>query len=163
MSKSHTQALLDLLGELQAGMESLAQLEELKTLAIATRDLDALADLTTREHELNAGVRALEQERRAAVIGLVGPDAPEPTIRQLADSLPGLEGSAIRLAGEELRAAVDRLQGMVRRNAELLAWSADLARATAQWLLGYGATTPAYTRWGDREAEPVLSARGWSA
>lgn len=155
--------LIGILDELRAQVETISHLERLKTHAISARDLDSLAEITQREESGNEALRALEQQRHALVRGFYAEGEIEPTIQQLASRLAGPTAEELRVAGEALRSTIDDLRQLTRRNEGLLGWAADLARSTAQWLLGYGQAAPAYTRFGDRQSEPALSARNWNA
>lgn len=155
--------LIALLGELRDCVESVAHLERLKTHAIAARDLQDLADITRREEEATTTVRELEQQRATLLERWFGHQHVEPTIAQLAEAFGGYEAQALHQAGQELRREIDNLRSLTGHNANLLTWAADLAKNTAQWLLGYGQVAPAYNRSGDREAESALSARIWNA
>jgi hypothetical protein len=151
------------MGDLRSEVESLAHLERLKTQAIAARDIDALTELSQREAEATANMHDLELRRTSLVRALAGAHIEEPTVEEVAATLGGAYAEALRDSGQQLRSSIDDLRRVTSRNASLLNWAAEMARATAQWLLGYGQTTPVYNRLGDHQLEPAVPARRWNA
>ena len=160
---AEAQDLIALLGQIQGLVESLAHEEHLKTQAIAARNLEALADITERQESLSLKLAAFELERQE-LVRACDPGAPiDPTVQQLADSIGGAVGTRLRIAGQELVNTVAQLRAAAHANAGTLQWAAELTRAVAQWLLGYGQTVPGYTRSGSLQADQLLSARDWRA
>ncbi|MBI4214354.1 MAG: flagellar protein FlgN [Chloroflexi bacterium] len=162
-SSAWFQELLRLLAEMREEAEAISHLEQAKTEAIASRDIAELAEITRREEELGTNLRALEQRRQGLVQAWAPTAEIDPTVEELASRLAEPRASALRSAGAELRSAVQRLKEETHRNGELLLWSADLARATAQWLAGFGQSSPVYTRTGTHVREDLRPVQDWRA
>lgn len=160
---TEAQALLELLARLHAEIEAMAKLEHLKQEAVVAHDLAALAEVSARQEERAEILRNLEAERQELVGRFRVDGQPEPTVRELAERLPPPSGEALQEAATDLVITVQRLRQQALANASLLVWAADLARVTAQWMLGPTQAAPAYNRLGDREPDAQLSGRDWSA
>lgn len=157
------QELTSLLEAIRDEVEAIAHVERLKSFAIAGRNLDDLAEITSRQEANTRVLQALEERRHTLVLRLASADLPEPTVHELATGIGGPAGEALRTAADDLRSTIEQLRGAAHRNRDLLQWASALAGAVAQWLLGYGQATPAYTRSGGLQREDQLSARGWTA
>jgi hypothetical protein len=155
--------LLELLDRLQREIEVMDQLECQKQVAVIGHDLAVLAEVSAQQEESAATLRELETERQELVAGFCEPGEPELTVQQLAARLPAPVGEAVQRAASEIVVGIQRLRQHAYSNAALLVWAAELARTTAQWMLGQGQPAPAYNRLGDREQDPRLSARAWNA
>ena len=160
---AEAQDLLGVLGEIQCIVESLAVEERLKTRAIAGRDLGTLAEITERQEALSDELRALELKRQALIRACDQGTLDDPTVQQLADSIGGAIGAQLRLAGQELVSTVAQLRAAAHTNAGTLQWAAELTRAVAQWLLGYGQIVPAYNKLGNLQPDQLASVRDWRA
>lgn len=157
------QALMDLLARFHAEVDALADLEQLKQDAVITSDLTALAQVSVEQEKQGGRLRDLEAERQMLVSQFRKDGQPEPTVRELAEQLPPPSGEALQQAATNLVITVQRMRQQAQANASLLLWAADLARNTAQWLLGQGQNASGYNRLGDRESKGQLSVRAWSA
>jgi hypothetical protein len=157
------QQLIELLEAIRDQVDAIAHIERLKSLAIAGRDLESLAEITAREEANTDVLRALEVRRQQMVYQLAPGSSPNVTISDLAVGLRMPEGDALLDAADSLRSTVATTREIAHRNSGLLQWAAELAGTAAHWILGHTEISPAYTRSGTRQQDLQLSVRGWNA
>jgi hypothetical protein len=120
------QALRDLVATLreQAGrLETILELTEAQTAAIAARDIDRISRLTGEiEREVLDG-RVVEERRAgfaAELADALGRYDGDVTLGTLADALPGPDGRLLRSAAEDVVRCVERLGRQSEANRSLL-------------------------------------------
>ncbi len=120
------QALRDLILTLreQAGrLETLLELTEAQTSAIAARDIEKIGRLTgIIEREVLDG-RVVEERRAgfaAELAAALGREDGQVTVSNLADGLPPVEGRALRTAADAVVRCVERLGRQSAANRALL-------------------------------------------
>ena len=103
----------------------LIPIEEEKTRAIIANDLEALQDITVREHDLVDETSALENKRERVAIDIatvLGRDPKTITLEQIASVLKNQPADQKKLqeVHDRLRRTVSRLQELNNQNKQLL-------------------------------------------
>lgn len=109
----------------------LIPIEEEKTRAIIANDLQALQDITVREHELVDRTSALEGKREQIAVDIatvLGKDPKTITLEQIADVLKNQpsDQKKLRDVHDRLKKTVQRLQEVNGQNKELLKEAMDM-------------------------------------
>lgn len=109
----------------------LIPIEEEKTRAIITNDLEALQDITVREHELVDQTSALENKREQVAIDIatvLGRNPKTITLEEIADVLKNQpnDQKKLRDVHDRLKRTVARLQEVNEQNKELLKEAMDM-------------------------------------
>ena len=109
----------------------LIPIEEEKTRAIITNDLEALQDITVREHELVDQTSALENKREQVAIDIatvLGRNPKTITLAEIADVLKNQpnDQKKLRDVHDRLKRTVARLQEVNEQNKELLKEAMDM-------------------------------------
>ena len=123
--------LIDTLNAEEALYGELIPIEEEKTRAIISNDLEALQDITVREHELVDRTSALENKREQVAIDIatvLGKDPKTVTLEQIAGALKNqpVDQKKLREVHDRLRKTVSRLQQLNDQNKELLKEAMDM-------------------------------------
>ena len=105
----------------------LIPIEEEKTRAIIANDLEALQDITVREHDLVDETSALENKRERVAI-VLGRDPKTITLEQIASVLKNQPADQKKLqeVHDRLRRTVSRLQELNNQNKQLLKEAIDM-------------------------------------
>ena len=109
----------------------LIPIEEEKTRAIISNDLEALQDITAREHELVDQTSALENKREQVAMDIatvLGRDPKTITLEQIAAVLKNQPEDQKKLqeVHDRLRKTVSRLQDVNNQNKDLLKEAIDM-------------------------------------
>ena len=117
--------LIDTLNAEEALYGELIPIEEEKTRAIISNDLEALQDITVREHELVDRTSALENKREQVasdIATVLGQDPKAVTLEKIAGALRNQPADQKKLqeVHDRLRKTVSRLQQLNDQNKELL-------------------------------------------
>ena len=109
----------------------LIPIEEEKTRAIIANDLEALQDITVREHDLVDETSALENKRERVAIDIatvLGRDPKTITLEQIASVLKNQPADQKKLqeVHDRLRRTVSRLQELNNQNKQLLKEAIDM-------------------------------------
>lgn len=109
----------------------LIPIEEEKTRAIIANDLEALQDITVREHELVDQTSALERKREQVAMDIatvLGQDPKTITLEQIASVLKNQPEDQRKLqeVHDRLRKTVSRLQEVNNQNKDLLKEAIDM-------------------------------------
>lgn len=109
----------------------LIPVEEEKTRAIISNDLEALQDITNREHELIDETSALEKKREQVAVDIatvLGRDPKSITLDQISSVLKNQPEDQRKLqeVHDRLRKTVSRLQELNGQNKELLEEAIDM-------------------------------------
>ena len=106
----------------------LIPIEEEKTRAIIANDLEALQDITVREHDLVDETSALENKRERVAIDIatvLGRDPKTITLEQIASVLKNQPADQ-KEVHDRLRRTVSRLQELNNQNKQLLKEAIDM-------------------------------------
>ena len=117
--------LIDTLNAEEALYRELIPIEEEKTRAVISNDLEALQDITVREHELVDRTSALENKREQVasdIATVLGQDPKAVTLEKIAGALRNQPADQKKLqeVHDRLRKTVSRLQQLNDQNKELL-------------------------------------------
>lgn len=117
--------LIDTLNAEETLYEKLVPIEEEKTRAIIANDLEALQDITVREHELVDRTSALENKREQVAMDIatvLGKNPKTITLEQIVEVLKNQPDDQKKLkeVHDRLKRTVSRLQQLNNQNKELL-------------------------------------------
>jgi flagellar biosynthesis/type III secretory pathway chaperone len=123
--------LIQTLNAEEALYGKLIPIEEEKTRAIISNDLEALQDITVREHELVDETSALEHKREQVAMDIatvLGQNPKEITLEKIAAVLKNQPEDQKKLqeVHDRLRKTVSRLQTINDQNKELLKEAIDM-------------------------------------
>lgn len=123
--------LIQMLDAEEKCYSQLIPIEEEKTRAIIANDLEALQDITVREHDLVDETSALENKRERVAIDIatvLGRDPKTITLEQIASVLKNQPADQKKLqeVHDRLRRTVSRLQELNNQNKQLLKEAIDM-------------------------------------
>lgn len=123
--------LIDTLDAEEVLYGKLIPVEEEKTRAIISNDLEALQDIATREHELVDRTTALEGKREQVVMDIatvLGKDPKTITLEQIVEVLKNQpdDQKKLRDVHDRLKKTVSQLQQVNNQNKELLKEAIDM-------------------------------------
>ena len=123
--------LITTLNEEDAVYRRLIPVEQEKTRAVLTNDLEALEDITTREHDLVDQTSALETRRERIAVDIatvLGMNPKTITLKEIIEALKNQpkDQRELQEVHDRLRRTVMQLQDINTQNKELLKESMDM-------------------------------------